>query len=486
VADPVLTIRINVTSNLALDGSTEYSPDPDTGVFDPTLGLTTFTTAGPIGVIDLAAIVRRFSQPLVVNAITIKNNVAVHAAGSKASVRSPDRISGLPGNEKTVIFMGNTDGIYTQANFNVPIDHRLVLDTQADGANSGPHEIQITLSTYTGSKFLNRQVLQDSNIPGDPVLSWKDPCRVASTANADIATLTSGSALDGVTLDEGDSVVLKDQTAPAENGIYEIQASPSPAVRRADASNDEEVFSGMSTYVSEGTVGADTVFVLVTPDPIAVGTTGLAFTALSGGGGGGQSNTASNLGGGAGWWKQKFGVDLQFLSAVSADGSIIYTPGATEMDVKAGELGAGTFNGLTYTWPTVAGTFGQIPVSDGVGGFTWQAQTGGTPVVVDVLDNAVTDIIIGDVTAQVSVVVQMSIRIPSLGSSSGYNITAVGDGVSAITTPGNILLSPGPIDITTIAASLVVVGTDIVLRLTGSGSGAATRVTYQTLSTFNV
>ena len=57
-------------------------------------------------------------------------------------------------------------------------------------------------------------------------LSWKQPVRVASTANVAIATgLENGDSIDGVTLATGNRVLLKNQTAPEENGIYVVVAS---------------------------------------------------------------------------------------------------------------------------------------------------------------------------------------------------------------------------------------------------------------------
>ncbi len=52
----------------------------------------------------------------------------------------------------------------------------------------------------------------------------------ATTGNITRATaLNAGDTLDGVTLVAGDLVLVKDQTAPAENGIYVVGASPARA-----------------------------------------------------------------------------------------------------------------------------------------------------------------------------------------------------------------------------------------------------------------
>lgn len=102
----------------------------------------------------------------------------------------------------------------------------------------------------------------------------KDGVRVATTANIDLAT---GGLLniDGVVVSAGDRVLVKNQTLPAENGIYDAAAGA--WVRSSDADSDPEVTNGMSCVVNEGLTNARKLYVLTTADPIVVGTTGLVF-----------------------------------------------------------------------------------------------------------------------------------------------------------------------------------------------------------------
>lgn len=83
--------------------------------------------------------------------------------------------------------------------------------------------------------------------------------RVASTANVDIATLNAGDTIDGVVLVNNDVVLLKNQTAPAENGYYKVAvAAPAPRwVPGGDAGSD---FPGSYAYVREGTTNARKFF----------------------------------------------------------------------------------------------------------------------------------------------------------------------------------------------------------------------------------
>jgi len=94
--------------------------------------------------------------------------------------------------------------------------------------------------------------------------------RAASTANATIATLDAGQTLDGVTLAEGDRVLLKNQTTPAENGVYVIRADGNAAVRAADWAAGMDVVT-YAVRVTAGTANANTVWA-VYAEPAVVGT----------------------------------------------------------------------------------------------------------------------------------------------------------------------------------------------------------------------
>ena len=113
-------------------------------------------------------------------------------------------------------------------------------------------------------------------------LDIKDSVRVATTANITISTdLNVGDTIDGVTLADGDRVLVKDQSSGSENGIYLAGSSP---VRSADANTSAEVTAGLFVFVEEGTVNADNGFVLTTNDDIVLDTTALTFVQFSGAG----------------------------------------------------------------------------------------------------------------------------------------------------------------------------------------------------------
>ena len=107
----------------------------------------------------------------------------------------------------------------------------------------------------------------------------KDACKVASTGNTALSGLGAGAiVVDGITLADGDRVLLKDQTDPIENGIYTIGNIGVNAqyTRALDADTNEEVTQGMSTLIAEGTANARKMYVLTTAAP-DVGVSALTF-----------------------------------------------------------------------------------------------------------------------------------------------------------------------------------------------------------------
>lgn len=100
---------------------------------------------------------------------------------------------------------------------------------------------------------------------------YKEPCRVATTANITISTaLNPGDVLDGVTLAENDRVLVKNQTTKSENGIWRVAAVPA---RTTDANTAGALRGGTVVYIESGTKNAERVFRITTDGSITPGTT---------------------------------------------------------------------------------------------------------------------------------------------------------------------------------------------------------------------
>ncbi len=109
-------------------------------------------------------------------------------------------------------------------------------------------------------------------------------CVAATTENVAIATdLEAGDVVDGVTLAEGDRVLVKSQTNAAQNGIYVVQASGA-ALRAADFNEPQEVDGGDFVFVTGGTLYDNTGWVQTTTNVVTLGTDPIQFTQFSGAG----------------------------------------------------------------------------------------------------------------------------------------------------------------------------------------------------------
>jgi len=86
-------------------------------------------------------------------------------------------------------------------------------------------------------------------------LAWKDDVRVSTTANLNLAA--PGAAIDGITMVVNDRVLVRAQTAPAENGIYIFNGGATPATRSLDASTYDELEQAVVS-ISEGTSAGTT------------------------------------------------------------------------------------------------------------------------------------------------------------------------------------------------------------------------------------
>ena len=119
-------------------------------------------------------------------------------------------------------------------------------------------------------------------------LVWKAPVRAASTTT--VTTTAPGATIDGVALAANDRVLLKNQTAAAENGIWLWNGAAVALTRAVDADGVGELAPGTAVTITEGTVNGDKVYMITSDSAITVGTTSQTWGQL----GGGTTYTAGN------------------------------------------------------------------------------------------------------------------------------------------------------------------------------------------------
>lgn len=108
-------------------------------------------------------------------------------------------------------------------------------------------------------------------------IAIKAPCRVATTANI---TLSGFQTINGVTLADGDAnlrVLVKNQTATADNGIYIASSGIWQRARDFDANGD--VANGTRVIVGGGSQAG--FYTLTCSEPVEIGTTALSFALAS-------------------------------------------------------------------------------------------------------------------------------------------------------------------------------------------------------------
>ena len=102
---------------------------------------------------------------------------------------------------------------------------------------------------------------------------------VGKTLTQDVAAVEN---IDGEAVVVGDRILVKDQVAGADNGIYVVTTVGTVAVeqvltRATDFDSSDEIVSGAFIRVEEGTTNADTPWLLTTDNPIVPDTTALTF-----------------------------------------------------------------------------------------------------------------------------------------------------------------------------------------------------------------
>lgn len=104
-------------------------------------------------------------------------------------------------------------------------------------------------------------------------IAVKGPCRVATTANI---TLSGLQTIDGVAVLAGDRVLVKDQTAASENGIYTVASNE--WVRALDFDGSRDVVGGTFVRVISGSVNARTVWVVDGSAPLTPASDAITFS----------------------------------------------------------------------------------------------------------------------------------------------------------------------------------------------------------------
>ena len=126
-----------------------------------------------------------------------------------------------------------------------------------------------------------------------PDVDYRGSVKVATTGQITIASaLNAGDIIDGVTLVNGDKVLVKNQATASQNGVYVVSASPSRDANFDTGWNGTsgEIKHGAVWNVAQGDTNGDKSFTTtiagassVTPYPtVTIGSTAITFTNFAG------------------------------------------------------------------------------------------------------------------------------------------------------------------------------------------------------------
>ena len=177
----------------------------------------------------------------------------------------------------------------------------LVLDPNGSGKINASDSRIIYVKDPVQPQDAATKYYVDANSSG---LDVKKSCELGTTAALATVTYDNGSSgvgatltasangalsVDSVAVAVDERILVKDQAAQLQNGIYDVTATGGASAvfvltRADDFDTTTEVTPGAFTFVSKGTANADNGYVMSTDGDIVIGTTAIVFDQFSGAG----------------------------------------------------------------------------------------------------------------------------------------------------------------------------------------------------------
>ena len=211
---------------------------------------------------------------------TESNGIIAHAGSGSAEPRT---ITGTS-NEIT---LANGDGVTGNPTVSIPSAVTFTGKT----ITGGTYNSMVATSTMAGDPTSALHIATKQYVDGLLAgLAKRSTVRAATTANITIATaLNNGDTLDGVTLANGNLVLVKDQSTAAQNGIYVVGSSPA----RDDLFDTYDEHPGALIHVEEGSTNADKLFHCTSNTGGTLDSTAITFANIVPGSGGTVTNIAT-------------------------------------------------------------------------------------------------------------------------------------------------------------------------------------------------
>jgi hypothetical protein len=180
-------------------------------------------------------------------------------------------------------FALQSDGILTyssnaKASSETFAAYQTILTSQGKSVSSGNGNGYL-LSLFgfgKGNVTIDGVVYYGYSFPGKPA-----SVRVATTANGTLSTaFANGQTIDGVVLQTGDRILIKNQSSGSQNGVYVVASSGAPT-RASDFSSSSQIVLGTVSVLS-GTTNGGKWFYATNTGTITVGTTSIGYAERTG------------------------------------------------------------------------------------------------------------------------------------------------------------------------------------------------------------
>jgi hypothetical protein len=181
-----------------------------------------------------------------------------------------------------------TAAVSAEASARASADTQLGLDIDAEEAARIAADSSIRVDFAAADDALETDYIARDVVVLDTAKAYADSLQSGFIVKApaklivrsDSAALTGLSAIDGVTPVAGDRILVARETPSIDNGIY-VAASGAWS-RASDMDVSADFKDGVSVFVEQGDVNADSTWVLITNNPITMNTTPVAFIQFSG------------------------------------------------------------------------------------------------------------------------------------------------------------------------------------------------------------
>ena len=152
--------------------------------------------------------------------------------------------------------------------------------TMTGGLNLGNNAITNLATPSSGTDGVNKNYVDTQISALNSLFDSKPSAKAAMTSNVALSNPTTA-VFDGVTLSNGDRLLLLGQTAPAENGLYIFATSSTALVRDATMDVWAEVPGALIAVEAGGTSNKNTIWLSTAASTGTLNTTAITFIAIN-------------------------------------------------------------------------------------------------------------------------------------------------------------------------------------------------------------